>query len=165
MIDQSRKKQILENRQHIVPSIETIIVLGRQEVALRGHRDSGKIEIQDDFTGPNEGNFRALLKYRARGDPLLRSHLDGPGKRDKYTSPSVQNEIIDACYEILTGKVIAKIQAAKVYSVLTDETQDVACIEQVTNCIRYVDKKADGVHILREDFLKFIPTASTTGKS
>jgi Domain of unknown function (DUF4371) len=156
-------QQISKNRQNIVPVIEAIIVLGRQELGLRGHRDSGKIVIQNDFTGPNEGNFRALLKYRAKGDALLHSHLEGPGKRDKYTSPSVQNEIIDASYEILTQKVISKIKAAKVFSVLMDETQDSTTIEQVTNCIRYVSKKDNGQHIIREDFLKFIPTASTTG--
>lgn len=81
------------------------------------------------------------------------------------TSPTVQNEIIDACYEILTRKLIAAIKAAKVYSVLMDETQDVATIGQVTNCIRYVSKKDDGQHIVHEDFVKFIPTASTTGKN
>ncbi|KAI8035984.1 hypothetical protein M5D96_011230 [Drosophila gunungcola] len=156
-------QQLAKNRKNIVPVIEAIIVLGRQELALRGHRDSGKIVIQNDFTGPNEGNFRALLKYRAKGDSLLLSHLEGPGKRDKYTSPTVQNEIIDACYEILTRKLITAIKVAKVYSVLMDETQDVATIEQDTNCIRYVSKKDDGQHIVHEDFVKFIPTASTTG--
>ncbi|XP_033225893.1 zinc finger MYM-type protein 1-like [Belonocnema kinseyi] len=155
LIDESRKQQILKNRQNMIPVVEAIIVLGRQELALRGHRDSGNIVIQDDFTGPNEGNFRALLKYRAKGDPILRSHLEGPRKRDKFTSPSIQNEIIDACYEILTQKAMSKIKAAKFYSILTDETQDLTTIEQVTLCIRYVSGKNEGHHIVCEDFLRF----------
>ncbi|XP_033223319.1 zinc finger MYM-type protein 1-like [Belonocnema kinseyi] len=153
----------VHQKQNIIPVVEAIIVLGRQELALRGHRESGNIVIQNDFTGPNEGNFRALLKYRAKGDPILRSHLEGPGKRDKFTSPSIQNEIIDACYEILTQKAISKIRAAKFYSILTDETQDLTTIEQVTLCIRYLSEKNEGHRIVCEDFLRFIPTDTTTG--
>ncbi|XP_033228839.1 zinc finger MYM-type protein 1-like [Belonocnema kinseyi] len=159
-------ERVLNNpplKQNIIPVVEAIIVLGRQELALRGHRDSGNIVIKDDFTGPNEGNFRALLKHRAKGDPILRSHLEGSGKRDKFTSPSIQNEIIDACHEILTQKAISKIKAAKFYSILTDETQDLTTIEQVILCIRYVSEKNEGHHIVCEDFLRFIPTDTTTG--
>lgn len=163
LIDESRAQQILINRRNIFPIIEAIIVLGRQEMALRGHRDSGNITFTDDFTGPNEGNFRAILKYRALGDENLRKHLESAGQRNKYTSPSVQNEIVAACYEVLTQKVVSQIKLAKVYSVLTDETQDLAAIEQVTNCIRYVTKNEDNQHCVREDFIKFTPTSSTTG--
>ncbi|XP_033225358.1 zinc finger MYM-type protein 1-like [Belonocnema kinseyi] len=88
----------------------------------------------------------------------------GPGKRDKFTSPSIQNEIIDACYEILTQKAISKFKTAKFYSILTDKTQDLTTIEQVTLCIRYVSEKNEGHHIVCEDFLRFIPTDTTTGQ-
>ncbi|KAK9891667.1 hypothetical protein WA026_015634 [Henosepilachna vigintioctopunctata] len=61
------------------------MLCGRQE--MRGHRDSGKIEV-DNLYQPSysyEGNFRAILKYRAACDVDLREMLEGPGERNKYT--------------------------------------------------------------------------------
>jgi hypothetical protein len=58
-----RLKVIEENRQRLKPKVETIILLGRQNIAFRGRRDDGRINL-DDEQGPleNEGNFRELLR-------------------------------------------------------------------------------------------------------
>lgn len=45
IIDTEKSKQVLQNRKNIIPIIEAIILCGRHNLALRGHRDSGKIEI------------------------------------------------------------------------------------------------------------------------
>lgn len=42
-----------------------------------------------------------------------------------------------------------------------DETADVAGIEQVSICARYVNRETCTLH---EDFLQFVPTADLTGK-
>jgi len=39
----NRKQQILDNRERLVPIIKTIIFHGRQNFALRGHRDDGDL--------------------------------------------------------------------------------------------------------------------------
>jgi hypothetical protein len=62
----NRKQQILDNRERLVPIIKTIIFHGRKNFALRGHRDEGdlyKINESDSLV-VNEGNFRALLRFR-----------------------------------------------------------------------------------------------------
>jgi len=43
IIDNEKYKQILQNRKNIIPIIEAVILCGRQNLALRGHHDSGKI--------------------------------------------------------------------------------------------------------------------------
>jgi len=35
--------EIKLNRSRLIPIIECVVLCGRQEIALRGHRDSGKI--------------------------------------------------------------------------------------------------------------------------
>lgn len=40
-VNNQRLQQIEENRARLKPIIESIIFLGRQNIALRGHRDDG----------------------------------------------------------------------------------------------------------------------------
>jgi len=46
----------------IRPIIEKILLCGRQGIALRGHTDSGPIDLRSLFLSNNEGNFRVILK-------------------------------------------------------------------------------------------------------
>lgn len=73
-INTQRSVQVNENRQRLVPIIETIIFCGRQNIALKGHIDDGFL---DDNAGPsNEGNFREILMYQiSAGDKILENHL------------------------------------------------------------------------------------------
>lgn len=56
-----------ENQKTILPIIEVIILSELQDLALRGHSPYGKINVNPTQI-TNKGNFRELLKYRARGD-------------------------------------------------------------------------------------------------
>jgi len=62
--------------------------------------------------------------------------LEGPG--DKYTGPKIQNEVIEACFDILTAKVIQKVKETQFFSVLVDETTDVSNQEQVRRTFSYL---------------------------
>lgn len=75
----SKKK----SRQYLRPIVDGIILCGRQEMALQVHRDSGKIDIDDN--NKNEGNFCAIHKYRAAGDGDLREIIEEPWERNKYS--------------------------------------------------------------------------------
>ena len=69
--------------------------MGRQNVALRGHRDDGS--LFNPQLG-NEGNFRELLRFRIdAGDKSLESHLQNTSSRSTYISKTTKNEIIDCC--------------------------------------------------------------------
>lgn len=106
-----------------------------------------------------EGKFRAILKYRAKGDEHLRTVLEDGGKRNKYTSPIIQNQIIEACNKIILKKIVDKVNSSKCFSILADETTDVATNEQLSLSARYVDDN----DILHEDFLQFFEINSLTG--
>ena len=47
-VDKNLLTQIQENRRRLIPIIETIIFLGRQNIPLRGHRDDGNPNLTID---------------------------------------------------------------------------------------------------------------------
>lgn len=79
LLDSDRERQILLNRKNIKQIIEAVKLRGRQDIALRGHRYVGPI-ISDETILENEGNFRAVLRYRRAGDQSLKEFQEGPGK-------------------------------------------------------------------------------------
>lgn len=106
----------------------------------------------------NEGNFRAILKYRANGDEYLKEILTSEG-RNKYTTPQMQNEIIEACGDIILQKIVRNVNASQCFSVLVDETTDITTTEQMALCVRYVGEN----NCIYESFLKFITIHGLTG--
>ncbi|XP_050066331.1 52 kDa repressor of the inhibitor of the protein kinase-like [Aphis gossypii] len=158
-IDTDKLAKIKENRKRLVPIIQCILLCGREEIPLRGHLDFGKIVVDD--INSREGKFRAILKYRAIGDEHLKNVLEGCGKRNKYTSPIIQNQIIEACNKIILKQIVDKVNSSKCFSILADETTDVATKEQLSLSVRYVDDD----DLLHEDFLQFFEINSLTGSS
>lgn len=47
MIDSQQMKEVKENRECLVPIIKSILYLGCQNIALRGHRDDGPLLSQN----------------------------------------------------------------------------------------------------------------------
>jgi hypothetical protein len=109
----------------------------------------------------NVGNFLSILAYRAKGDAFLKSILEDENQHIKYLSHGIQNQIIDTCNNIILKKIVAKVNEAKCFSILADETTDISTLEQLTLCVRYID--VDGN--LNEDFLKFIEVENLTGSN
>ena len=82
-IDQERVRQVTENRKWFRPIVETIILCGRQNLALRGHRDDGAFYPDAQQSNDNQGNFREILKFRAKDNEHLRRHLEQTHKPHK----------------------------------------------------------------------------------
>uniref|UniRef100_A0ABD2X8A9 TTF-type domain-containing protein n=1 Tax=Trichogramma kaykai TaxID=54128 RepID=A0ABD2X8A9_9HYME len=64
VLDVARMHQIQENRKKLQSIIDTIILYGRQEIALRDTDDYGPLSIDDEEPIVNDGNFRAILRMR-----------------------------------------------------------------------------------------------------
>lgn len=159
-LDKQKRAQIELNRKIVSSIIQTLIFIGRQEIACRGHHDSGP--ITPETPSQNDGNFRALLRFRlASGDVTLQNHFEN--NKVQYTSPKIQNDIIELCGNIILDKIVSKVHQSQFFCIMADETTDVAGIEQFTLCVRYVDD-SDNIAVLREDFLKFVPVIDVTGK-
>jgi len=157
------KEQIVQNRRRIKPIVDTVIFCGRQGISLRGHRDSGPLTQWEEEPTENDGNFRALLRFKVRsGDQDLASHLQTAGANATYVSPKMQNAIIAACNELVVAELVKRINAAAGFAVLADETTDIAGVEQFSLCVRYLEMSSSSI---REDFLQFIPVTDVSGKS
>lgn len=165
-LSSERKRQQEENRKKLIPIVKAIIFCGKQGISLRGKTDSGPIHItpENEQLLQNDGNFRSLLRYGAEsGDKDLAEHLATSQKNALYTSPQIQNEMIDICGEIIQHKIIDEVKKARLFAILADETTDIARVEQVSLCLRYVDSKDVKHHEIKEMFLEYIPTVDVTG--
>ena len=121
---------------------------GRQNIALRGHRDSSFAESS------NHGNFKALLSFRVdSGDDVLKEHLFSAPRNATYTSNTIQNQLISTIGKWIQNSIVKCINdGSKVYSVIADEGRDCSNKEQMPFVIRYTD----GLNEIREDFLAFV---------
>lgn len=163
-INTQRQNQVLENRENLKPIIESIIFCGEQELALRGHEHDpenyGPIKL--DKPKKKDGNFRALLRFRANsGDVQLKDHLTNCPKNASYHSPQMQNEIIDICAKLIQRKIVKQANDSGAFSILADETLDVSGKEQLSLCVRFVDPE-NNIH---EDFLTFLSITDTTAEA
>ena len=116
-----------------MPIIETILIIGRQELAFRGYRgESEKLTIEEPKQ--NDGNFRSALRSRlkAGGDTILKDHLSSCGANTKYLSPMIQNEIINITGALITLKIVTEVQKCGPFSILADESADVSAHEQLS---------------------------------
>ena len=69
-LSEATAQQIAINRQKLHSIVETIVLCGWQNIALRGHQDS----TMDVENAPNaqHGNFQAFLQFRvSAGDTVL----------------------------------------------------------------------------------------------
>ena len=88
--------EVLKERHQVYKKIvealaRVIHLLGKQGLALRGHREGPKAAA-----GKNQGNFLALVCEIAHDYPLLKKYLEDPLHKDvTYLSPKSQNELID----------------------------------------------------------------------
>ena len=70
-------------------------------------------------------------------------------KTDKYTSTDIQNEILDIMALNVLWNIITSIQAASFFSLMVDETTDIANKEQLVVCLSWVDSHLEA----HEDFI------------
>ena len=71
-LNQALAERVAINRQKLASIIRTVILCGRQNFALRGHRDNAA-DVERDVLGSDyHGNFLALLNFRIEaGDTVL----------------------------------------------------------------------------------------------
>lgn len=161
IIHSNRHKQVAENRARLSRIITAVVYHGKQNLALRGHRDSGRVELSvcsSEEPPKNEGNFRETLRLMVdSGDDILKKHLESASSNAMYTSSSIQNEIIQCIGEEIQQRIFQKIRSCGPYSILFDETTDLSHTNVMTFVVRYVDA-SDGRKMIREDFVDFMDT-------
>lgn len=74
-IDAHLKDTIEKNRKRLVPIIKTIIFCGRQNLALRGHRDDGPIHLTSDEEKPATSNFESTTNNEGTKFYFIKSYI------------------------------------------------------------------------------------------
>ena len=86
-IDHGRAERIPKNRRQVLSLIKTLMLCGRQNMPIRGHRDSLK-DVESNPGGNHRGNYWAFLHFRIdAGDTELEEHLVTAARSTTYTSP------------------------------------------------------------------------------
>jgi hypothetical protein len=129
-------------------SIAAVKWLTSQSCAFRGHD-----ETPDSM---NRGNFLELRNLLAEFNPEIAEVIKDAKYNAKYTSPKIQQEILGIYAFKIRKHILEEIGDSK-FSILVDETCDVAKREQMAIVLRFVDK--DG--ILQERFFDLIHVTST----
>ena len=131
--------------------IDVVMLCGKQNFALRGHREENS-------------NFLTLLQFRAKTDPFLACHLNSDESRaiPKYTSPDIQNEPIELCGDYLRKLLLQNCNSASFFAFLADEATHSGMKEQISICVRFVHRKEGENKVeVRENFLWLVEAEST----
>ena len=126
--------------------MDIILTLGQRGVPFRGNWD--KKENAED------GNFAYFVNRKAKFDKDLQDHLERSADNVFYTSPKIQNTVINICERIIS-------RISNYWSLMADETQDCSTSEQVSICVRYVDVNGD----VCEDFMGFVKAEKIDSQS
>ena len=100
-LETQAQKQFEENKVVLESLFKVTMLLGKQGLAFRGHRDD-KISFaeQGDQGSHNPGNFIELVHFRAETDFTLATYLKNAPLNAKYTSKTIQNQMISISYSI-----------------------------------------------------------------
>ncbi|XP_039969160.1 uncharacterized protein LOC120781080 [Bactrocera tryoni] len=107
------------NKKIIKSIINTILFCGTHDLPLRGKAN-------------DEGVLYDLLMMRISvGAEALKNNLEDGKQNAKYTSPQIQNEIVDISAKVIKNYICTDVKKASAYSILADETADMAGKEQL----------------------------------
>ena len=137
-------QQIHHNRHHVKTIAEVLRLCAMQDLALRGHRE------EDSH---NPGNFLKILELIGNHDSVVREQLRNGPQNATYTSPDIQNSVLQIVGEMLRSQICVEIKKARVFLMLVDETKDTSKIEQLAIVFCYVDIESASI---RERFLTFV---------
>ena len=151
MVSTEAEKIRLKNRQMLLKILTNVRFLARQALPLRGNWDK-KSKLEIDL------NFHQLLLLRCENEKELQTWLDQ--STEKYTSPTMQNEMLQVLALGIFKEVSSSILEAEFYTVMADESADVSNEEQVVICIRWIDDNL----IAHEDFVSLKRVAKCTSE-
>ena len=81
---------------------EVILLCDQIELPLHGH-DENKSSL-------NPGNFMMILKMVANHDMVVKKYLETSPGNARYTSSTIQNELLGITAELIRKKISAEIQ-------------------------------------------------------
>ena len=132
-LDATRRQQIKKNHHYLKTIAEVLLLCSQLELALRGDDESAK--------SINRGNILV-----ASHNEIIRDKLTSGPTNATYTSPDIQNTLLNIIGRMVQNIICSKIQESRMFSVFVDECKDRAIKEQLTIVLRCVDLKDSAIH-------------------
>uniref|UniRef100_A0A2N9ELF0 TTF-type domain-containing protein n=1 Tax=Fagus sylvatica TaxID=28930 RepID=A0A2N9ELF0_FAGSY len=150
LFEKQSSKEIQDNWLRLKASIDSVQWLALQGCAFRGHDES--------LDSINRGNFVELVKLVSTYDHRVAGVvLENAPRNAKYTSPTIQKEILHIIASKVRDAIREEIGDAK-FCIIIDEARDESKKEQMAIILRFVDK--DG--FLKERFFHIVHVRDTT---
>ncbi|XP_052107534.1 uncharacterized protein LOC127740540 [Arachis duranensis] len=124
----------------------------RQGLPFRGNDET------DDSV--NQGNFLELLNFLAQHNEEIDRAFKNACGNLKLRAPSIKKDIVRATASETT-KAIVNDLGDELFAVLVDETRDISIKEQISVCLRYVNKEGQ----VRKHFLGLVHVSNTNALS
>jgi hypothetical protein len=169
-----RKTDIDFRRKVIGRLIDIILFIGKQGLAFRGKREEAAADLNNEAV--NHGNFLQLVLLLCKYDQILNTHLShaiklskerrehakdkGRGSLITFLSKSFINKVIKYLAIQIQTNIAYEIKLAGLFSIEVDSTQDIAVVEQLAVCVRYVHQGE-----VRVRLLKMIAAEKTSGEA
>ncbi|KAL4637784.1 hypothetical protein ACB092_03G100900 [Castanea dentata] len=150
LVEKQTSTEIENNRLRLKTSIECAQWLAFQACAFRGHDES--------LDSKNRGNFIELIKRTSTfNENVARVVLENASRNAKYTSPTIQKEILHILASKVRNAIREEIGDAK-FCILFDEARDESKREQMAIILRFVDKEG----FIKERFFHVVHVRDTT---
>ena len=108
----------------------------------------------------DKGNFMKLLQFcKHAGDEALKKHFAQMAGNAKYTSQTIQNEILGIASSMVVEELVAEANESFI-SVVADKSCDILGKEQLSIVLRYT--KGDKVN---ESFIGLVEMSSVSAES
>lgn len=131
--------QIDKNRYYVTSIFDVVQFLVMNEMSFRGDKESAA-EIGDPTDRLSQGKFLNLFAYTIKKDEKLRLIIPTIPENAKYTSPEIQNEIVETMADMVLKQIVADIKAsdAGCFTIKCDGTRDKNNVENMSLAVRYV---------------------------
>ena len=103
------QKRMEENQSVIASLFKVVLLCGKQGLALRDDHISWE---EEDDESANEGNFIELVRFRAETDENLKKHLQKAPRNARYTSKTIQKQLIDSIGKRIQLDILSEVKEA-----------------------------------------------------
>ena len=128
--------QLARNRYYMSAIIDIVEFLVANQLPLRGD-NAGFASVLED--SGSMGLFSSLFEYSMRKDPELTRITKTIPQNARYTSPQIQNEIIEMMSKLVTEEIVRQVGDSW-YSIKVDGTRDPIGQENISIVVRFVDE-------------------------
>lgn len=139
---------VLEMRRYYVDLIINVIrFLIENELSFRGNWDK--------LSGVEGGVFMNLFKYTLSKDEKLRNCHEIIPDHVKYTSPDIQNELIDVIAYCVRQNIVAEVNKSKYFTLFLYGTKDRQRREILYIAVRYIKNGKPVESVLGFEYSRF----------